>query len=39
MIFNLRISQLPSHLNIGLLFKYLRNLSSLTITYGAKHLG
>ena len=38
-IFSLRITQLPSHLNVGLLFRYLRNLSSLSITYGAKHLG
>lgn len=31
--------QLPSHLSVSLLFKYLRNLSSLSITYGARHLG
>ena len=30
---------MPSHLDISLLFRYLRNLSSLSITYGAKHLG
>lgn len=39
MIFSLRITQLPSHLNVSLLFKYLRNLTNLSITYGAKHLG
>jgi hypothetical protein len=38
-IFSLRISQLLSHLDMSIVFKYLPNLSYLSLTYGAKHVG
>lgn len=38
-IFSLNISQLLSHLDMGIVFKYLPNLTHLTLTYGAKHVG
>jgi hypothetical protein len=38
-IFNLKLTQLPSHLPVAVLFKFLRNLTTLSITYGARHLG
>ena len=38
-VFSLVIKQLLSHLDMGIVFKSLPNLSYLTITYGAKHVG
>ena len=38
-VFCLVISQLLSHLDMGIVFKMLPNLSYLSITYGAKHVG
>lgn len=38
-VFCLKISQLLSHLDMGIVFSYLPNLSHLTLTYGAKHVG
>lgn len=38
-IFSLKVSQLLSHLDMGICFRYLPNLSYLTLTYGAKHVG
>ncbi len=38
-IFCLRINQLLSHLDMSIVFRYLPNLSYLTLTYGAKHVG
>jgi hypothetical protein len=38
-VFCLIISQLLSHLDMSIVFKNLPNLSYLTLTYGAKHLG
>lgn len=38
-VFCLKISQLLSHLDMGVVFSYLPNLSHLTLTYGAKHVG
>jgi hypothetical protein len=38
-VFCLKISQLLSHLDMSIVFNYLPNLSHLTLTYGAKHVG
>ena len=38
-VFSLKISQLLSHLDMSIIFQYLPNLSHLTLTYGAKHVG
>lgn len=38
-VFCLRISQLLSHLDMTIVFNNLPNLSYLTLTYGAKHVG
>lgn len=38
-VFCLKISQLLSHLDMSIVFKYLPNLSYLSLTYGAKHVG
>jgi hypothetical protein len=38
-VFSLVISQMMSHLDMGIVFKMLPNLSYLSITYGAKHVG
>ena len=38
-IFHLNISQLLSHLDMSIVFKFLPNLCHLTLTYGAKHVG
>lgn len=38
-VFCLRISQLLSHLDMSIIFRYLPNLAHLTLTYGAKHVG
>ena len=38
-IFCLRISQMLSHLDMGIVFRYLPNLAYLSLTYGAKHVG
>jgi len=38
-IFALKIGQLLSHLNMETVFGHLPNLSHLTLTYGAKHVG
>jgi len=38
-VFCLIIGQLTSHLDMGIVFKNLPNLSYLTVTYGAKHVG
>lgn len=38
-VFCLNISQLLSHLDMSIVFRYLPNLSYLTLTYGAKHVG
>ena len=38
-VFCLRITQLLSHLDMSIVFRYLPNLSYLTLTYGAKHVG
>ena len=38
-VFSLVISQLLSHLDMGIVFRHLPNLSYLTVTYGAKHVG
>ena len=38
-VFCLKISQLLSHLDMSIIFQYLPNLSHLTLTYGAKHVG
>lgn len=38
-VFCLKISQLLSHLDMGIVFQHLPNLSYLTLTYGAKHVG
>ena len=38
-VFCLNITQLLSHLDMSVVFKYLPNLSFLTLTYGAKHVG
>lgn len=38
-IFRLEITELKSHLNMEIVFRFLPNLNDLTITYGAKHVG
>lgn len=38
-VFCLKIGQLPSHLNMQMVFDCLPNLAHLTLTYGAKHVG
>lgn len=38
-VFRLEILELESHLNMGVVFQYLPNLTDLAITYGAKHKG
>jgi len=38
-VFSLVITQLLSHLDMSIVFKMLPNLSYLTLTYGAKHVG
>ncbi len=38
-VFCLVITKLMSHLDMSIVFKHLPNLSYLTITYGAKHVG
>lgn len=38
-VFCLIVSQLPSHLDMSKVFDNLPNLSYLTLTYGAKHVG
>jgi len=38
-VFCLKITQLVSHLDMGIVFTHLPNLSHLTLTYGAKHIG
>ena len=38
-VFSLTVTQLLSHLDMGTVFRLLPNLSYLTITYGAKHVG
>ena len=38
-VFCLNITQLLSHLDMSIVFHYLPNLSYLTLTYGAKHVG
>jgi hypothetical protein len=38
-VFCLNITKLMSHLDMSIVFKNLPNLSYLTITYGAKHVG
>jgi len=38
-IFSLSIEELPSHLDLRILFKTIPTLARLSITYGAKHLG
>jgi hypothetical protein len=38
-IFCLKIPSLSSHLDMSIVFKGLPNLSYLTLTYGAKHVG
>ena len=38
-VFSLRINQLLSHLDMGIVFRYLPNLCQLCLTYGAKHVG
>ena len=38
-IFCINIRSLLSHLNVNILFKNLTNLSSLSVTFGAKYLG
>lgn len=38
-VFVLNITQLLSHLDMSIIFKSLQNLSHLTLTYGAKHVG
>lgn len=38
-VFRLEITELISHLNMEIIFKLLPNLSDLTITFGAKHVG
>jgi len=38
-VFCLKISQLLSHLDMSIVFQHLPNLSYLTLTYGAKHVG
>jgi len=38
-VFCLKISQLLSHLDMSIVFRYLPNLAYLTLTYGAKHVG
>ena len=37
-VFSLVITQLQ-HFNVEIMFKYLPNLTNLTLTYGAKHIG
>ena len=38
-IFSLKIHSLSSHLDMSIVFKGLPNLSYLSLTYGAKHVG
>jgi hypothetical protein len=38
-VFCLKIGQLLSHLDMSVIFGHLPNLSHLTLTYGAKHVG
>lgn len=38
-VFCLNISQMTSHLDTSVVFRHLPNLSYLTLTYGAKHVG
>lgn len=38
-VFRLEILELESHMNMGVVFQYLPNLTDLAITYGAKHKG
>ena len=38
-VFCLKIGQLLSHLDMGIVFELLPNLTYLTLTYGAKHVG
>lgn len=38
-VFRLEITELISHLSMDILFKHLPNLTDLTITFGAKHVG
>lgn len=38
-IFSLKITQMLSHLDMSICFKILQNLSHLSLTYGAKHVG
>lgn len=38
-VFCLKISQMTSHLDMSVVFRNLPNLSYLTLTYGAKHVG
>lgn len=38
-VFCLKISQLLSHLDMSIVFRYLPNLAYLSLTYGAKHVG
>lgn len=38
-VFCLKIGQLLSHLDMGVVFQQLPNLSYLTLTFGAKHVG
>jgi hypothetical protein len=38
-LFNLKIDYLPTHTDLKILFKHAPNLSDVSITYGAKHLG
>lgn len=38
-IFKLEITEMRSHLDMSIVFRYLQNLNDLSITYGAKHVG
>ena len=38
-VFCLKICQMTSHLDMSVVFRNLPNLSYLTLTYGAKHVG
>lgn len=38
-VFSLKISQLLSHLDMSIVFRFLPNLAHLSLTYGAKHVG
>jgi Ran GTPase-activating protein (RanGAP) involved in mRNA processing and transport len=38
-VFCLKVGRLVSHLDMSIVFQFLPNLSHLTLTYGAKHVG